>query len=334
MSPEYVIGVDVGATKSHLALFDSQGNKVQFGQWGPLNHEGLPGSYGQFEDEFGQFLNRTISGPGISMKQISHAVLGIAGVDTRKQHSIISGILKKLGFENFTLVNDAFLGIPAGSRTGTGICAINGSGCTLAGINREGKTLQIGGVGWVSAEKGGGGHMSRSVVSAVFSELFRKDERSCMTPLLLEYFGLTESTKYDWVDRIYEMREEGSYETIRILNILFDAVGKNDRVATGILRNVAYSYAGGISCMIDEMRYPHDEEVNIVLAGSVFVKGRNPFLIDTLKEKINKDNPSYHFNYTLLEVPPVAGAVIWALNTINPEGGFYDRICTQLREIN
>ena len=47
---EYVIGVDIGATKSHLALFDSSGSLVDFGQWGPLNHEALPGSFAQFEE--------------------------------------------------------------------------------------------------------------------------------------------------------------------------------------------------------------------------------------------------------------------------------------------
>ena len=38
---EYVIGVDIGGTKSHLALFDTEGNFVDFDHWGCLNHEGL-----------------------------------------------------------------------------------------------------------------------------------------------------------------------------------------------------------------------------------------------------------------------------------------------------
>ena len=325
---EYVIGVDIGATKSHLALFDRSGNKIGFGEWGPLNHETLPGSYAQFENEFGEFLNRTISGAGISMPQVSYAVLGIAGVDTKIQHGVISGILTKLGFGKFTLVNDAFLGIPAGSRTGTGICAINGSGCTLAGINREGKTLQIGGVGWVSADRGGGGHMSRNTISAVYNDLFRKGEPTIMTPLVLEYLGLKD--KHDFVERIYEKRQDGSYETAAIVKILFEAAGKNDRTAVDLVLNVAHSYAGGISCMIEEMRFPRNEEVNIILAGSVFVKGRNLLLIDTLKEKVIKENPDFNLIFSLLDTPPVAGAVIWALNALGENGGHYDKICGSL----
>ena len=156
---EYVIGVDIGGTKSHLALFDIEGNFIDMGLWGPLNHESLPGSFDQFKKEFSQFLTQVLSKNKISKKQIVYSALGVAGVDTKQQHAIVSEILKKIGLENFTLANDAYLGIPAGSKTGTGICAINGTGCTLAGINKKGKMLQIGGVGFLSADMGGGGYI-------------------------------------------------------------------------------------------------------------------------------------------------------------------------------
>ena len=89
--------------------------------------------------------------------------------------------------------------------------------------------------------------------------------------------------------------------------------------------------------MIEEMQYSREEEINIVLIGSVFVKGRNPFLLDTLKEKISAYHRGFNFKYTLLDVPPVAGGVIWALNTlessvINSGGNYYDKILAQLRD--
>ena len=110
---EYVIGIDTGATKSHLALFDTAGAFVDFGHWGPLNHELFPGSFAQFEDELSQFIARHLSKNEIPVKQVKYGVFGIAGVDTKNQHGIISKIMSRLGFERFTLVNDAFLGVPA-----------------------------------------------------------------------------------------------------------------------------------------------------------------------------------------------------------------------------
>ena len=328
---EYIMGVDIGGTKSHLALLDTDGNLVDFDRWGCLNHEGLPNSFTQFEDEFGQLVTRVINRNKIKMNDVVFSVLGVSGVDTAKQHTIISGILGKLGFERFILVNDAFLGIPAGSETGTGICAINGTGCTLAGIGSEGKMLQIGGVGTISADMGGGDNLGGYLVSAVYSELFRKGEATLMTSLLFEKLGIT--SKYDFVEKIYEKADDGSFDFHTCGRLVFEAVRRNDRLAADILREIAANYSGGISCMIEELCFSPDEELCVVLAGSVFVKGEHPFLVNSLKEQVSSGNPGRRIRYNLLDTPNVAGAVIWALNTHNGKNTYRDKVCAQLREI-
>jgi N-acetylglucosamine kinase-like BadF-type ATPase len=325
---EYVIGIDIGGSKSHLAIFDTDGNLIDLGHWGDLNHEGLKGSFAQFEDEFKQFVNQALSRNGITMKQVVFSALGVAGVDTKRQHVIISDIIKKNGFERFALANDAFLGIPAGSRTGTGICAINGTGCTLAGLNGKGEMFQIGGVGAISADKGGGGYLGQRMVSAVYSEFFRKGEPTVMTSLLFEKLGIT--SKYDFVEKLCEKIADGAFVIHECSPLMFEAVNKNDKVASDIFREIAASYANGISCMIEELRFPPDEELYIVLAGSVFVKGEHPLLVDSLKEKISNDNPGRRITYNLLNVPNVTGAVLWALNSLGGNN-YYDKVCAQLR---
>ena len=328
--PDYVMGVDVGGTKSHLSIFDRDANFVGLGEWGGLNHEGMPGSYTQLEEEFGNFLGQVTSKYGISMKQVSYSVLGMAGADTIEQHEKISAVLKKLGFGRHTLVNDSFLGIPAGSKTGTGIFAINGTGCTLAGINNKGKMLQIGGVGYVSSDRGGGSNMTRFLISAVFSELFRKAEASSMTPMFMNYLGITD--KHDFVEKIYEKNSSNTLDRLACINMVFEAAGKNDPVAVRFLREVAESYAGGISTMIDEMEFSRDETVSIVLAGSVFVKGANPVLIGALKDYMKGFNPDHKLEYILLDLPPAAGAAIWALNILNGKIAYYDKVCAEFRK--
>jgi len=328
---EYVIGVDIGGTKSHLALFDTEGNLADFDRWGCLNHEGLPGSFAQFEDEFGQFVTRVLSRNKITMRDVAFSVLGVGGVDTVKQHKIISEILQKLGFEKFILANDAFLGIPAGSETGTGICAINGTGEALAGLNKEGKMLQIGGVGAISSDMGGGASLGKRLVSAVYRELFRKGEATLMTPLLFEELGIT--SKYDYVERIYEKIDEGDFHLGAYNRMVFEAVKQCDAVAANILREIAANYSGGISGMIEELSFPAGEELCVVLAGSVFVKGEHPLLIDSLKEQVSNLNPRHHVRYNVLDVPNVAGAVIWALNTHNGANVYRDRVCARLKAL-
>lgn len=326
---EYVMGVDTGATKSHLALFDTEGNLVDFGLWGTLNYEMIPGLYAQFEDEFGQFIAGMLSANGVGIEQVAYAVLGVAGVDTRKQHSIISKIIDRIGLRRFILCNDAYLGVPAGNLAGVGICAINGSGCTIAGIDKAGNMLQIGGVGAISADMGGGGYIGKRAVGAVYSELFRRGEATDMTPMLFEGLGIT--SKYDFMEKIYEKTEQGTFDVCACNSLVFQAVRQGDRVAAGILREVAANYADGITCMLDELCFPHEDDLCIVLAGSVFVKGEHPLLLDALKTKISHDNPNRSITFHLLDVPNVAGSVVWALNKLACGSNHYHKVCHQLR---
>jgi len=328
---EYVIGIDIGATKSHLALFDSDGNLIDFGRWGCLNYEVMPGLYSQFENEFGQFVSQVLSKNGMTMKQIAYSVLGVGGIDTRTQHGIISRILEKQGFERFTLANDSFLGIPAGTPKGIGICAINGSGCVLGGINKEGAMMQIGGVGSITADYGGGGYIGARVVSAVYSELFRRGEPTCLTSILFEKLGIT--SKYDYVETIHKKIFEEGFKISSCTRMVFEAVKHDDRVAIAMLNDIAVNYANGISCMIEELHFPPGDELNIVFAGSVFVKGEHPLLLDMLKKMINDNHPDYRFHFNLLDVPNVAGAVIWALNILNDKNCYSGKIRDQLREM-
>ena len=324
---DYVIGIDIGATKSHCALFSTSGNLIDLCHWGPLNHEILPGSFAQFEDELRQFIVSSLVKNNIEIQQIAYSVFGVAGVDTKKQHHIVSEIIKNIGLKQITLLNDGFLGITAGIPSGTGICANNGTGCTLAGINNKGNMLQIGGVGFISSDYGGGGFLGEKIISAVYSELFRKGEKTCMTDILFKKLGIHD--KHDFVEKIYEKIDDNSFQVKSCVKFLFEAVSKNDNIAKNIVLNIAESYANGITCMIEELQFSREENVNIVFTGSVFVKSEDPLMLNTLKKKVNMDNQGYSINYTLLDLPPVAGAVIWALNSLDSNQKYFNKVTSQ-----
>mgnify|MGYP000150042066 FL=1 len=136
---KYVLGMDGGATKTHAALFDIDGNKVDMLEWGPTNHEVLDGGFDGFRKEMKDLLSSLFSRNSITAGDIVSSAFGMAGVDTRKQHKIISSIIDNLGIKDFVLFNDAYLGVKAGCPSGVGICVINGSGCTIAGSMQRAK---------------------------------------------------------------------------------------------------------------------------------------------------------------------------------------------------
>ena len=320
----YVIGIDGGSSKSHLALFDEAGELKDFQHWGPLNHEVMAGSFNQFEQEFGELLSITLQTNNITLEHIAYTVIGMAGVDTLEQHRIISSIIKKLGIKDFTLYNDAYIGIMAGSPTGVGICAINGSGSTVAGINPEGKMLQIGGMGVLTGDMGGGSMIGNRVVGAVYSSLFRLGTPTLLTKLLFEKLGI--ESKYELIEKLFKLESEGT----QMNSLAFQAARQNDGVAIGILKEMAMSYANAVTCMIRELHFKQSEPLHIVLAGSVFVKGEHPIAIEMLKSQLNATYSDYKIMYTLLEKPPVVGAVVQALKMLHGGGDYLQKVCSQI----
>lgn len=313
----YVIGVDGGGTKSHLAIFDTNAKMIDFKKWGTLNHECMEGAFEKLEQEMEAFFLGALRENNIDIRQIEYSVFGIAGVDTKKQHEIISGILERIGFDKFTLSNDAYLGIPAGSADGTGICAINGTGCNVVGKDINGRIMQIGGVGPISGDLGGASNLGRAAISSIYNSLFRQGESTVMTDILFKSLGIT--NKYDFIETLMEKLEKNEFKISRFNRLLFEGASLGDKVACAALEAVAENYASAANYLLQELAFPEDKETHIVFAGSVFVKGEHPFLIDTVKKLINSKNPQRKLKYVLLEKPPVAGAVVEAINRIGCE---------------
>ncbi len=62
-----------------------------------------------------------------------------------------------------------------------------------------------------------------------------------------------------------------------------------------------------------------EEEIDIVIAGSVNLKGENPAMIKTFKQEVCYGVKT-EVRFIPLEVPPVAGAVLWAIEELNKKG--------------
>ena len=325
----YVMGIDAGGTKSHLAIFDDEASLVAFGSWGPLNHEVLPGSFGQLEKELHAFISKTAQPHGIGPGDIAYAVFGLGGVDTKEQHRVISDIITRLGIARFTLCNDAYLGVAAACPDNTGICAINGSGCTIAGIGAAGEMLQIGGIGELSRDLGGASQISMSVLGAVYESLFREGGPTALARPVLEALGIKD--KYDYTDAVSAKLTDKSFHMPGLNRLLFQY--SDDGVSQRLLSDIAKNYTGGISCMLRELDFSHENPVHIVFAGSVFAKEKNPVLIDMIKEMLADLHPGSSFIYTILKVPPVAGAVIWALRGIGITKDVSGRVSAQLERM-
>lgn len=310
---QYVLGVDGGGTKTQCALYDIEGNEVDLINWGPTNHEVLKGGYQGFKSEMTLMLNYLVKRNGLQISQIVKSVFGMAGVDTRWQHKVISGILKELGFNDFKLYNDAYLAIKAGSKNGWGIGVVNGTGCSVAGIDRTGGVLQVGGMGAITGDLGGGAYLGEKFIQSVYNYYFRCGAETCMLDMIPE--ELKVESKYDFIDNAIRKIEEGSISVRELNRIIFDAANRGDNLAIKILEELGRSLANSVNGCIRELKFDIPG-LQVILSGSINTKAANPTITDTLKECVTSANRDMAIEFILLDKSPVIGAVIWALEDI------------------
>ncbi|MCL2078888.1 MAG: hypothetical protein FWH17_03490 [Oscillospiraceae bacterium] len=308
----FILGVDGGGTKSHLAVFDEHGTLAGAAVYGSLNHEGMDGSFAELEEKLFELLPRVLGDAGISAKDIAFAVLGLAGVDTPPQAQIISKMIDAQGIRDYIVCNDAILGVPAGCPGGSGICAINGTGFKLAAIDRGGTVFDTCGLGAYTDDRGGGTWYGERVCGEVYNEIYKLGRPTIMRDMLFKLLGISRREDYSQaISRIYYAESE-LYNSPALNGMVFEAAALGDDAALDILSESAAQYAGAISRLAMDMDFSPDLPLYVTLAGSVFVKQPVKILHEMIERQVAKALFGRQVRYICLDAPPVAGAVLWA----------------------
>jgi N-acetylglucosamine kinase-like BadF-type ATPase len=247
----------------------------------------------------------------IKPEDICFSVFGLAGVDTPKQKENIENVIKELGFINFKVVNDSFLGVKAATTNGYGVCSINGTG-TSSGIDKEGNYLQVGGIGAILGDEAGGSYIARCAIRACYDHLYRFGKSTTLTKIVMDLLQVND--KYYLMeaisDYILSRKIDYTYLTISV----FKEALNGDEVSIQILEQIGENCARSAGGVIVNLNF--DNDVDVVLAGSVWVKGASNAMINNFKKKIS-EYTAKNCNIIILNVPPATGAIIWALELAN-----------------
>lgn len=304
---KYIVGVDGGNTKTDIFLFDTDCNLIDNHRFGTCSHEGLKdsfeGSYRVLKQEFDMFFERN----NLKYSDIYASCFGLAGVDTPLQKEKMEEIIARLGFKNFIVVNDSFLGIKAGTTNGFGACSINGTGTSASSIDEDGSTMQVGGIGAIVGDEAGGHFIAREAIKSAYSYAYRFGDETTLYNIVMSFLNVTDK-KYlmDAISYNLSKRIDTTYLVIKV----FEEAKNGDNVAIQILKNVAKNLALSVGGSIVNLNFKDD--VELVLAGSVWVKASNNIMIDEF-ERLIKHYTKKNIKLIVLKVPPATGAVIWAL---------------------
>lgn len=306
---QYIIGVDGGNTKTDYVLFDIDGNFIDGIRSTTCSHEapsvgGFDGAYHIMNDTIQMLLKKH----QLDIKDVASGVFGLAGVDAPFQKKALEEVVKKIGFTQYQVVNDGFLGIKAASKTGTGVCSINGTGTVNVGIDEDGKWMQIGGIGYVAGDEGGGSFLARAAVRIAFDACFRFGFKTMVTEDVFSMYQI--DTKYELSNAIVSQKIDTTY----LVQSLFKRANEGDIAAIQVLEKAGENMGRSIAGVITELHI--HEPIHIVLAGSVWAKATSKHMQNQFERTIvSLTHKSCEF--ILLKEPPVLGAVLWALEIAN-----------------
>lgn len=324
---KYVIGVDGGNTKTDYLLYDIEGNFIDGIRRGTCSHEApsirtFDGAYKEMKKQIETLLNQN----NLNINDVASGAFGLAGVDAPFQKKALEEAVEKIGFKKYQVVNDGFLGIKAASNTGTGVCSINGTGTVNVGIDEQGNWMQVGGIGYVAGDEGGGSFLARAAVRIVFDEAFRFGPTTKVTEDVFKMYQIT--SKKELSDAIVGKSIDSTY----LIKSLFNRANENDQVAINVLETAGENMGRSTSGVICEINL--QEPINVILAGSVWAKATNFKMLDKFKETV-LNLTKKECNFIVLSEPPVLGAILWALeiaNGILPDAKLKEKVLSSIIE--
>ena len=305
---KYLLGVDGGNSKTDYMLFREDGTFVDILRRPTCSHERMPTGYAGAQEAMESHLDDLFTKNNINITDIASAAFGLAGADLPVQIQALNTVIKNLGFTKFALANDGILGVKAVAETG--VCAISGTGAVVVGINQAGKMLQVGGIGQISGDYAGGGHITKCGVEAVYSYYYRMGAFSAIIPEILKLHGTSDITDLLTFVSDHEWRMVNAKEIIKIID---DAAIAGDKVAAKILDDVGICSAEGVLGCIRNLTF--DGEITVVKAGSIWHRLNYPGMTGNFTDTIRR-NTVQVTRFVMLDSPPALGAVFWAMELL------------------
>jgi N-acetylglucosamine kinase-like BadF-type ATPase len=296
----YVLGADIGATKTHALIADETGRAIAFGKAGPGNHEAV--GYDGLAAALETAASRAFAAGCLGKEQIVGAGFGVAGYDWPSEREPTLRAIHTLGLQApVEAVNDATLGLPAGAAEGWGIAVVSGTGCNCRGWDRsrqrEGKVT---GHGLWMGEAAGASELVFRALQAIAHAWTQRGPATQLAHAFVEHTGAGS------IEELLEHLTTGKADIeADAAPLVFKVAALGDPVAQQLVRWAGLEL-GELACAVIRQLEFQQLAFDVVLVGSMFEAGAR--LIEPMRQTIHALAPEAHL--VRLTVPPVVGAVL------------------------
>jgi N-acetylglucosamine kinase-like BadF-type ATPase len=323
MTPERKIflGADIGATNTRVLLSDDGGGILGFGKAGPGNHEsvGYPGLTAALRSASDQACAQA----GVRIADVDAAGLGIGGLDWLSQETDTIQAIKNTGLVcTFRAVNDAILGLLAGTPEGWGVAVVSGTGCNCWGWNRSRSRIgHVTGGGTMMGEGAGATELTERAIKAVAHAWTLRGPSTALGPALADFAGAR-----DVPDLLAGLMEKRLAVDPSAAPLIFQTALGGDPVAAGLIDWAGTELGEMANAVIRQLEF-EKMEFDVVLSGSLFAG--SPAMTGAMRRKVSELAPRARL--VRLTAPPVVGAVLLAMEQTGgrPAGPVRDRLARE-----
>ena len=310
-----VLGVDGGGRKTYAIVADALGELRGAAASGPSNWEMV--GVDAARDAIAGAADAALAEAGIERSALDASVFGLAGVDWPSDLERLDAVIDPLALGGGRrILNDAFVALRAGTTQPWGVSVIAGTGTVAAGRNPAGREFRTLGEGAIFGDFGDEFDVSELAVRAVADQYTGRGPSTMLAGLLCEHLGV--ETVAALLERLCREDPRIRSPEVQILTpLVLKATEQGDLVAREILERIgqALGSAAGLVARRLEMG---DLEFDVVCAGNLF-RTPNRYLLDQLELETRREAPNAQL--TLLDIPPVVGAVLMALELAGPAIG-------------
>jgi N-acetylglucosamine kinase-like BadF-type ATPase len=247
-------------------------------------------------------MEQALDAAGLKKEEITGAGFGIAGYDWSSEIESNIAVIDQLGLKApYKFVNDAVLGLLAGSEERWGVVLVSGTGSNCRGWDREHKREgRVTGHGVLMGEGAGGSELVHRCMQIIGYSWTKRLPRTSLADAMIAHVGAKdlEDLMRGYTTNEYHVGAEAA-------RLVFRVAEQGDEAARELIRWAGTELGELAIAVIRQLEF-ENLAFDVVMTGSMFEGG--PMLIEPMQKTICKVAPKARF--VRLTVPPVIGAVM------------------------
>ena len=305
-----VCGVDAGGSKTDCVLARADGTVLSRKIAGGTSLITHP----RFTDVIADVVRLGIEGAGISRDEVGAYAIGLTGVDTSERVELATAALAgALGSQRVVVRNDADIALEGATLSRPGAVLMAGTGSICYGEDRDGRRRRVGGWGHVLGDEGSGFAVSVAALAAVLRAVDGRAPRTALLDRALRHFAL------DDLRRLVELTDQFASEPHSAAGFaphVLELAEAGDPLAAPIVRAAGNELADLALEIIDTVG--SDGRCVVAFGGGLLAN--SGYYASLVRARIQDVCPVAEIRP--FEMPPVGGAVLVALGTLEAARNF------------